>query len=346
MRSPVLARLYLQCPPDDDIENWPDARIWKELHTRLGGTRPLPEGHVIQKGITAMRSFVAEPMQYGRLFLAGNSAHIQPPTGAKGMNLAFADVLVLSRALTEFFRAGRNDLLEQYSKTCLRRVWKAQRFSWWMTQLFHLDPSHNAFDRKRQFAELDYVGELGSGGALARRELCGAAGRGVRGAGAHAGPGGRGRRGRARGGAGGGDRRPRRHRRGSHLRDRHRRFLAQQRGDPCRALLPDRFAACAPLHARPANALRLLRVHGVPHRKCGKLVVATGPSGARAAAGGPPTGRDQRCRKGGNHRRDGRRTLGAGARLHRRNGVAGNRNHRQPPFYAGAAAAIWKIAAA
>ncbi|MET0924061.1 MAG: 4-hydroxybenzoate 3-monooxygenase, partial [Xanthobacteraceae bacterium] len=94
MRSPTLARLYLQCPPDDDIESWPDSRIWQELRTRIGGTRPLAEGGMLQKGITAMRSFVAEPMQYGRLFLAGDSAHIQPPTGAKGMNLALADVMV------------------------------------------------------------------------------------------------------------------------------------------------------------------------------------------------------------------------------------------------------------
>jgi p-hydroxybenzoate 3-monooxygenase len=157
MRSPTLARLYLQCAPDDDIENWSDARIWQELHARIAGTRPLAEGAMLQKGITAMRSFVVEPMQYGRLFLAGDSAHIQPPTGAKGMNLALADVMVLSRAIVEFYRAGRTDLLERYSATCLRRVWWAQRFSWWMTQLFHLDPSHNAFDRKRQLAELDYV---------------------------------------------------------------------------------------------------------------------------------------------------------------------------------------------
>jgi p-hydroxybenzoate 3-monooxygenase len=157
MRSPSLARLYLQCAPDDDIENWPDARIWKELHARLGGTRKLAEGEMLQKGIAAMRSFVVEPMQYGRLFLAGDSAHIQPPTGAKGMNLALADVLVLSRAITEYYRSGRSDQLERYSATCLRRVWKAQRFSWWMTQMFHLDPAHNAFDRKRQLAELDYV---------------------------------------------------------------------------------------------------------------------------------------------------------------------------------------------
>ena len=157
MRSPTLARLYLQCAPDDDIENWPDARIWQELHARLSGTRPLAEGAMLQKGITPMRSFVVEPMQYGRLFLAGDSAHIQPPTGAKGMNLALADVMVLARAVAAFYRSGRSDLLERYSATCLRRVWKAQRFSSWMTQLFHLDPSYNAFDRKRQLAELDYV---------------------------------------------------------------------------------------------------------------------------------------------------------------------------------------------
>jgi len=157
MRSPTLARLYLQCAPDDEIENWPDARIWEELHARLGGTRALAEGMMLQRGITAMRSFVVEPMQYGRLFLAGDSAHIQPPTGAKGMNLALADVKVLSRALVAFYRSGRSDLLEQYSATCLRRVWKAQRFFWWMTQLFHLDPSHTRFDRKREMAELAYV---------------------------------------------------------------------------------------------------------------------------------------------------------------------------------------------
>src|SRR5262249_10302959 len=116
----------------------------------VGGTRKLAEGPMLQKGITAMRSFVVEPMQYGRLFLARDSAHIQPPPGAKGMNLALADVSVLARAIAEFYRTGRSDLLERYSATCLRRVWKAQRFSWWMTQLFHLDPTYNAFDRKRQ----------------------------------------------------------------------------------------------------------------------------------------------------------------------------------------------------
>lgn len=157
MRSPTLARLYIQCAFDDDIEVWPDARIWQELHTRIGGTRKLEEGTLIQKGVTPMRSYVAEPMQHGRLFLAGDSVHIQPPTGAKGMNLAIADVLVLSRALTQHYKRGGNDLLERYSEICLRRTWKAQRFSWWMTQMLHLHPTHNAFDRKRQLAELAYV---------------------------------------------------------------------------------------------------------------------------------------------------------------------------------------------
>jgi p-hydroxybenzoate 3-monooxygenase len=157
MRSPNLARLYVQCAPDDDVENWPDERIWEELHARLASTRDLVEGRMLQKGVTAMRSFVAEPMRHGRLFLAGDAAHIVPPTGAKGMNLALADVVVLSRALTEFYQTGRSEALDRYSATCLRRVWKAQRFSWWMTQMLHLSPTHNAFDRKRQLAELDYV---------------------------------------------------------------------------------------------------------------------------------------------------------------------------------------------
>jgi p-hydroxybenzoate 3-monooxygenase len=157
MRSPTLARLYLQCAPDEDIANWPDARIWEELHIRLGGVRELAQGRMLQKGITPMRSFVVEPMQVGRLFLAGDSAHIVPPTGAKGMNLAIADVMVLSRALTAFYRSNRTDLLESYSKTCLARIWKAQRFSWWMTQIFHRFPDEVPFDRRRQLAELGYV---------------------------------------------------------------------------------------------------------------------------------------------------------------------------------------------
>lgn len=157
MRSPTLVRYYLQCEPHEDLKKWSDQRIWDELEARLGGTLPLPRGPVVEKIVAQMRSFVVEPMQHGRLFLAGDSAHIVPPTGAKGMNLAFADVRVLSRAIEAFYRSNRTDLLEQYSATCLRRIWKAQRFSWWMTSLLHLFPDASPFDRKRQEAELGYV---------------------------------------------------------------------------------------------------------------------------------------------------------------------------------------------
>ncbi len=157
MRSLTLSRLYLQCAADEDLNEWPDERVWRELHARLGGSSRLAEGKVLLKGLTPMRSVVVEPMQYGKLFLAGDSAHIVPPTGAKGMNLAIADVRVLARALAEFYRSGRGDLLESYSRTCLRRVWKAQRFSWWMTTLLHQPVDANAFDRRRQLAELDYL---------------------------------------------------------------------------------------------------------------------------------------------------------------------------------------------
>jgi p-hydroxybenzoate 3-monooxygenase len=157
MRSLSLSRLYLQCGHDEDIANWPDSRIWDELHKRLGGSRKLQEGKMLQKGITAMRSFVAEPMQYGRLLLAGDSAHIVPPTGAKGMNLAFADVVYLSRALDDYFKRNDTARIESYTETCLRRVWKAQRFSWWMTQIMHVFPDETPFDRRRQLADLDYL---------------------------------------------------------------------------------------------------------------------------------------------------------------------------------------------
>lgn len=158
MRSPTITRLYVQCPPDDDVAAWSDDRVWDELHARLAVDGfHLTEGPVLQKSITAMRSFVVEPMRFGRLFLAGDAAHIVPPTGAKGMNLALADVLVLSRALEGFYRSGRSDLLDGYSATCLRRIWKAQRFSWWMTSMLHLFDDETAFDRRRQLAELDYV---------------------------------------------------------------------------------------------------------------------------------------------------------------------------------------------
>src|SRR5215475_11886355 len=159
MRSPTISRLYLQCTPDDDITNWADERIWQELHTRLEMVEgwELTEGPVLQKGITGMRSFVVEPMQYGRLFLAGDSAHIVPPTGAKGLNVAVADVRLLARAIAEFFASGSETLLQSYSERCLRRVWKVQRFSWWMTSMLHRFADDNPFDHRRRLAELDYV---------------------------------------------------------------------------------------------------------------------------------------------------------------------------------------------
>ncbi|MGH7034354.1 MAG: 4-hydroxybenzoate 3-monooxygenase [Stellaceae bacterium] len=158
MRSPKLSRLYFQCHRNDDIENWPDDRIWEEFRLRTAGDgRKLSEGPILQKGLTDMRSFVAEPMQYGKLFLAGDAAHIVPPTGGKGMNLAIADVRVLSRAIAAFYKSGRSDLLEAYSRVCLRRIWKVQRFSWWVTQLLHRFDDDNAFDLRRQLAEIDYV---------------------------------------------------------------------------------------------------------------------------------------------------------------------------------------------
>jgi len=159
MRSPTISRLYLQCPPDDDIDAWSDEMIWRELHARLEVVEgwKLREGPVLQKGITGMRSFVVEPMQYGKLFLAGDSAHIVPPTGAKGLNLAAADVRLLARAFAQYYSTGKSRLLEQYSEMCLRRVWKVQRFSWWMTSMLHRFEDDNPFDRRRQLAELDYV---------------------------------------------------------------------------------------------------------------------------------------------------------------------------------------------
>jgi len=161
MRSPKITRLYLQCAPDEDINQWSDDRIWSELLRRLttkDGWKP-NVGPILQKGVTGMRSFVAEPMQFGRLYLAGDAAHIVPPTGAKGLNLAGADVYALSQALAEFYKSGSESLLGEYSSTCLRRVWRAQRFSWWMTSMLHVFGfgDDTAFDRRRQLAELDYL---------------------------------------------------------------------------------------------------------------------------------------------------------------------------------------------
>ena len=158
MRTPQISRLYVQCDPDEDLSLWPDERIWEELRIRLASDSwKLTEGPILQKGVTGMRSFVVEPMQYGRLFLAGDSAHIVPPTGAKGLNLAVSDVQVLARGLEQFYTTGRQRFLNEYSATCLRRVWKVQRFSWWMTSMLHRFPDENPFDQRRQLAELDYV---------------------------------------------------------------------------------------------------------------------------------------------------------------------------------------------
>jgi p-hydroxybenzoate 3-monooxygenase len=159
MRSPQLTRLYVQCDPHDTLDAWPNERIWEELHLRLS-TRDgwtLREGRVTEKSITQMRSFVVEPMQYGRLFLAGDAAHVVPPTGAKGLNLAAADVKVLAEALVERYRTGRTERLEAYSATCLRRVWRVEHFSWWMTTMLHRAPGDDAFDQRLQLAQLSYV---------------------------------------------------------------------------------------------------------------------------------------------------------------------------------------------
>ena len=159
MRSPRITRLYFQVPPEEDIEQWSDDRIWDEMLARLttrDGWKP-NVGPILQKGVTPMRSFVAEPMRYGRLFLAGDSAHIVPPTGAKGLNLAATDVMALAAALTEFYASSSESLLDGYSALSLRRVWKAQRFSWWMTATLHRFPDETEFDYRRQLADLDYI---------------------------------------------------------------------------------------------------------------------------------------------------------------------------------------------
>ena len=159
MRSPEISRLYLQCSPEEDIANWPDERIWDELRSRMA-TRDgwvLKNGPVLQKGITPMRSFVAEPMQFGKLFLLGDAAHIVPPTGAKGLNLAVSDVRVLTRALVDFYKSGKKEGLESYTEKCSRRVWKVQRFSWWMTSMLHRFQNEDSFSHNIHLAELDYV---------------------------------------------------------------------------------------------------------------------------------------------------------------------------------------------
>jgi p-hydroxybenzoate 3-monooxygenase len=158
LRSPTRSRLYLQCRHDEDIGEWPDERIWEELRTRTAVPGwELNEGPVLEKGVTGMRSFVAEPMQYGRLFLAGDAAHIVPPTGAKGLNLAMHDVHLLADALIEWYGDGSRALLDSYSTDCLRRVWRAEHFSWWMTTMLHNAPGADDFDRRLQLSQLRYV---------------------------------------------------------------------------------------------------------------------------------------------------------------------------------------------
>jgi p-hydroxybenzoate 3-monooxygenase len=158
MRSPTISRLYLQVAPDDDIANWPDERIWEELHDRLASDGwELTEGPVLEKSITPMRSFVAAPMRYRSLLLAGDAAHIVPPTGAKGLNLAVADVIVLAEALVQSLRSGSGAGLDGYSDRCLARVWRAQHFSWWMTTMLHTDPGDDEYGRRLQRSQLQYV---------------------------------------------------------------------------------------------------------------------------------------------------------------------------------------------
>ena len=151
--------MYFQCDPDDDVGNWSDEQIWEELRARteVHDGWVLEEGPIIEKGIVGMRSFAVEPMQYGRLYLAGDAAHIVTPTGAKGMNLAVRDVRTLAEALRAWYEKGRTDLLENYSNTCLKRAWKAQRFSWWMTSMLHRFPDDEGFQHNLQLAELEYV---------------------------------------------------------------------------------------------------------------------------------------------------------------------------------------------
>ena len=158
LRSPELSRLYVQCRPDEDLVQWPDDRIWEELQLRLGlAGWTLAEGPIVEKGVTGMRSYVCEPMRYGRLFLAGDAAHIVPPTGAKGLNLALHDVHVLAESITHLVETGSVTGLDAYSDTCLRRVWRAEHFSWWMTQMLHRPDDQDDFDLRLQLSQLRYV---------------------------------------------------------------------------------------------------------------------------------------------------------------------------------------------
>jgi len=158
LRSPALSRYYLQCRSDEDLAEWPDERIWAELQLRTGVDGwSLEEGPVLEKGVTGMRSYVCEPMRHGRLFLAGDAAHIVPPTGAKGLNLAVHDVRVLAETLVRWYESGDESLLDAYSDECLRRVWRCEHFSWWMTTMVHRPPGADPFDLRLQRSQLRYV---------------------------------------------------------------------------------------------------------------------------------------------------------------------------------------------
>jgi p-hydroxybenzoate 3-monooxygenase len=158
LRTPELSRYYLQCAPDEDLALWPDEKIWAELQLRVGLERwTLEEGPILEKGVTGMRSYVVEPMRYGRLFLAGDAAHIVPPTGAKGLNLAIGDVRLLAETIVDWYRSGDAAVLERYSDECLRRVWRAEHFSWWMTTMLHLPPGEDPFGYRLRLSQLRYV---------------------------------------------------------------------------------------------------------------------------------------------------------------------------------------------
>jgi p-hydroxybenzoate 3-monooxygenase len=159
MRSPTRSRYYIQCPLDTDVADWPDERLWAELRNRFGteAAATMQTGPAIEKSVAPLRSIVAEPMRHGRLFLAGDAAHIVPPTGAKGLNLAAADVRVLSWALVDFFKAGSSVGIDGYSAACLSRIWKVQRFSWWFSTALHNFDTEPAFERRVHRAELAYL---------------------------------------------------------------------------------------------------------------------------------------------------------------------------------------------
>ena len=155
MRSPELSRLYIQCDPNEDVNKWTDEMLWDELDLRIG--QEMNRGKIIGKNVTGMRNYIAETMSYGRLFLAGDAAHIVPPTGAKGMNLAVGDVRVLSHGLKQFYKENKSEVLDNYSKICLDRIWKVERFSWWLTTTFHRKPNDTEFDMQMQIATLNYL---------------------------------------------------------------------------------------------------------------------------------------------------------------------------------------------